>query len=44
MERLADLVQQARFLACLEAAGVDSWEGFDEALRQFEQGMDSEDD
>lgn len=42
MERLAELAEQARFLACLEEVGVDSWDGFPEALRRYEQGMNSE--
>lgn len=44
MERLAELAEQARFLACLEEAGVDNWEGYSEAARKFIEGMNSEED
>lgn len=31
-ERWEELLQAEKMLACLDAAGVDNWEGYDEAL------------
>ena len=35
-EEYADLVRDSDWLACLEAAGVDNWEGYDVAIRMLE--------
>ena len=32
---LAVIDERLRWLACLECAGVDNWEGYDEARRMF---------
>lgn len=31
-ERLEELLQAEKMLTCLESAGVDNWEGYDEAI------------
>jgi len=30
-----DLVDDSRFLACLRAGGVDNWDWYDEAVRDY---------
>ena len=35
--RLVELVEDSAFLEALRAAGVDNWEGFDEAVRIFNE-------
>lgn len=32
-----DMVERLEFLGCLEAAGVDNWEGFDYAYQMMEE-------
>ena len=36
----AELLNESNVLACLYAAGVDSWEGYDEAM-EMAAGVDS---
>ena len=31
------LVRDANFLACLEAIGVDNWQGYDDAIKMFKE-------
>lgn len=38
-ERYVELLGDSRFLAALEAAGVDNWEGYNEALRIRDEGQ-----
>lgn len=33
--RLASMEEEVAFLRCLEAAGVDGWEGYEDAQRMF---------
>lgn len=33
-----ELLEQIRFLNCLEAAGVDNWDGYDYAQEIYEEG------
>ena len=35
---LYELGEEVRFLRCLEAAGVDNWDGFDYAQELFAKG------
>lgn len=35
------LVHDSEWLACLETAGVENWEGIDEARDLQEQGLDN---
>lgn len=37
-EYLNQLEEDQRWLFCLEAAGVDRWNGYDSALELFEEG------
>lgn len=37
-----DLLESARWLCALEAAGVDNWEGFDEACKILKEWDDEE--
>ncbi len=36
------LVRDSEWLSCLSAAGVDNWEGYDEAIRMFHASEDEE--
>jgi hypothetical protein len=42
VERYQDLVRAGEKLAALEEAGVDNWEGYDIAMRQFYEDEDGE--
>jgi hypothetical protein len=33
-----ELLEDQWFLECLKGAGVDNWEGYDEAVRMAEEG------
>lgn len=39
-----DLCDRVAWLACLEEAGVDNWEGFDEARKIWNEEYESEED
>lgn len=43
MDRLADLEENSKFLAALEAAGVDNWEGYEVACQIYNGELDPED-
>ena len=34
------LIKDSEWLSCLEAAGVDNWEGIDEAINMLHEGED----
>lgn len=36
-QEYARLVRDARWLDCLEMAGVDGWDGIEEAMRMFRE-------
>ncbi len=38
-QALIELEETNTFLECLEAAGVDNWEGYDEARVMFREGQ-----
>lgn len=39
------LLEESRFLACLESAGVDNWSGYDDAILMcYGEGSDDGDD
>lgn len=38
LEEYQDLRRRSKFLFCLEAAGVDNWDGYDYALEEFQNG------
>lgn len=40
MDEYFELVECKRFLECLGAAGVDNWDGYEEAIDMFEQEGD----
>ena len=35
-----DLLDSARLLRCLESSGVDNWEWYDEAMKEYHLGED----
>lgn len=37
MESYVELIRDSRFLAILEAMGVDNWEGYEAAQEQMEE-------
>lgn len=37
LEEYESLLEQVRWLECLELAGVDNWEGYDEAVSMFQE-------
>ena len=37
-----DLLDDARWRACVEDAGVDNWDGFDWAMEEYYSGGDDE--
>lgn len=37
------LVEQEKLLLALQSAGVDSWEGYDQAVEMFQEDDDEED-
>ena len=39
LEEYQDLQESSKFLSCLEAAGVDNWDGYDYALEEFQNGQ-----
>ncbi len=41
-ERIAELEERDRTLSALEAAGVDNWEGYSEAMRSLSDGEDED--
>lgn len=38
VDRLNELEDTERFMECLEAAGVDNWEGYDHARDMYQNG------
>lgn len=42
IEEYTLLLEQAVWLRCLENAGVDNWEGIDQAKEEFTNDYDSE--
>lgn len=40
MSYIEELENESRFLGCLQAIGVDSWEGYDVAREMFQEGYD----
>jgi len=38
-EKYGELVERCRFLDCLEAAGVDNWQGHEEAIDMYQEGI-----
>lgn len=36
------LLKDSGWLSCLEEAGVDNWEGYDEALRILQEHLEAE--
>lgn len=43
-EEYLKLIEDARMLAELRAAGVDNWEGYSEAIRSFHEQTDGPED
>ena len=39
-----DLLDDARWRACVEGAGVDNWDGFDWAMEEYYGGDDDDDE
>lgn len=37
-EDYEEMLEELRFLRCLEAAGVDNWDGYDYAQEMFQEG------
>lgn len=37
LEEYESLLEQVHWLQCLEAAGVNNWEGYDEAVSMFQE-------
>jgi len=37
MEEYEELIEDQEFLHCLRAAGVDNWDGYDEAIKMFQE-------
>ncbi len=35
-----DLLNEAKFMRCLESAGLDNWEGYDIAMDKFDSQKD----
>ena len=33
-----ELLNDSRFLQCLESSGVDNWQWYDEAVKEYNQG------
>ncbi len=44
MDQYNDMLESIRWLDALEAAGVDNWQGFDEAQRSFRENGGKDDD
>jgi len=42
LKRYSELLDKEDFLYCLEAVGVDNWDGFNDALKMHEYEGDSE--
>lgn len=36
LDEYANLIQRDQWLTCLEAAGVDNWDGYEYALEMYE--------
>lgn len=39
-EEYARLLEMSEFLDCLEACGVDNWQGYEDAVKMFEEGLE----
>lgn len=37
-DEYAELQESLEFVSCLEACGVDNWEGYEYALEMFQEG------
>lgn len=44
LEELAQLREDSALLHALEAAGVDNWEGYGEALRELDEEAEDDDE
>ena len=42
--RYKDLLHAEMMLSCLESAGVDNWEGYEEAMTVYDEMMNKEDE
>lgn len=40
-EEYSELLEDSRFLRCLENAGVDDWDGYEYAREEFNEGWDN---
>ena len=42
--RYNDLVHAEMMLSCLESAGVDNWSGYDDAMREYSELIEEEEE